>query len=471
LTNDYRPQTPGFHPNFCSISHNPLLPYFHRVKNIALIVFLLIAGLLHAQRDTLVFGKDDGQPNSKNIGPEGGKIISADGGVELIFPAGALEKATLITIQPTVNLAYNASGKSYRFEPSGIQFKKAVGLIFHYTDEENAVCPADAMGLASQDDNGKWKYFDYDDVDTIAKTITGSIHHFSGYSKMNKIMIRPGKELIGVDTKTYIEVVDTSLIEKDGEFAGDFQYARVRASDVIECSVNGKKDGDKYFGKINSSLYSLPGRSKDTNWVTIDYFAPHYMPAQNPVIIEVVIRYPSKKARGPVKGRFRCQIELYDVYRFKVAATTELRLGMGNVIIDSGTFLLRVYRNRSQIENIDNGPVKFLKHGDRLAGCKLNLITQDAPGIVHITNSLSNYLWKRDNDLAPLDISFSLKTLDVLVCKFQWICRGIVTPAQSLVGTTEPAIFSFYANGDMQEYTIGKSNFDTKIIITPYRVW
>ncbi|HEX2627476.1 MAG TPA: hypothetical protein VHM26_00640, partial [Chitinophagaceae bacterium] len=186
------------------------------MKNIILVVILLINASLYAQRDTLRFGKDDGQPNSKTIGPEGGKISSMDGGVELIFPAGALAKAMLITIQPTVNLAHNASGKSYRFEPSGIQFKKPVQLIFHYTDEENAACPADAMGFASQDDNGKWKYFDYDDVDTIAKTITGSIHHFSGYSKMKKIMLRPGKKLIGVDTKTYIEVLDTSGIEEDG---------------------------------------------------------------------------------------------------------------------------------------------------------------------------------------------------------------------------------------------------------------
>lgn len=437
------------------------------MKSIALIISLLIAVALYAQKDTLIFGKDDGQPNSKQIGPEGGKIISADGAVELIFPAGALATTTLITIQPTVNLAYNASGKSYRFGPSGMQFKKPVRLLFHYTDEENAVCPADAMAFASQDDNGKWTYFDYDDVDTIAKTITGSIHHFSGYSKMNKIMLRPHKTMLGVDTKTYIEVMDTSRIEQEGNYSGDFEYAKVRKSDIIECYANGKKDGNEYFGKISSSSFTVLGR--DTNMVTIDYIAPHYMPAQNPVIIEVVIKYKSKKAGKQVRGRFKCQVEIYDVYRFKVIATAEVRLGMGNVVIDSATFLLRVYRDRSKIDSINNYPVTFFKQVDRRAGCKLNLITQDAPGMVHITNTMSNYHWERASDTAPLDISFSIMKLDVLLFKFQWICRGIVTPAESMPGKTEPSVFSFYANGEMQEYTIGQSSYNTKVIIKPHR--
>ena len=40
--------------------------------------------------DSTGFGTPDGTLTSKQIGPAGGKIVSDDGRVELIFPAGAL---------------------------------------------------------------------------------------------------------------------------------------------------------------------------------------------------------------------------------------------------------------------------------------------------------------------------------------------------------------------------------------------
>src|SRR5215213_1854446 len=38
-------------------------------------------------------------------------------------------------------------GKAYALEPSGIQFKKPVQLIFPYSEEESEECPADAEPL------------------------------------------------------------------------------------------------------------------------------------------------------------------------------------------------------------------------------------------------------------------------------------------------------------------------------------
>ena len=41
---------------------------------------------------TTAFGKADGKEITKEIGKEGGKIVSEDGKMELIFPEGALSK-------------------------------------------------------------------------------------------------------------------------------------------------------------------------------------------------------------------------------------------------------------------------------------------------------------------------------------------------------------------------------------------
>src|SRR5438045_2117146 len=86
--------------------------------------------------DSTAIASPEGKLVSKVIGTAGGRIVSDDGRVELIFPANALTANTSISIQPTTNPAPNGSGKAYSFEPSGIQFKKPVQIIFHYTDEE-----------------------------------------------------------------------------------------------------------------------------------------------------------------------------------------------------------------------------------------------------------------------------------------------------------------------------------------------
>src|SRR2546423_14480508 len=91
-----------------------------------------------ALSDSTGFGTPDGKLVSKQIGTMGGTIISGDGRIELIFPPEALTINTTIRIQPTTNNAPNGTGKAYSLEPSGIQFKKPVQIIFHYTDEESA---------------------------------------------------------------------------------------------------------------------------------------------------------------------------------------------------------------------------------------------------------------------------------------------------------------------------------------------
>ncbi len=103
--------------------------------------------------DSTGFGTPEGKLMGNEIGHAGGKIISEDGRVELIFPPGALTASTSISIQPITNML-NKSGKAYQLEPSGIQFKKPVKIIFNYTDEEAETCPPDLKRFALQDHKG-----------------------------------------------------------------------------------------------------------------------------------------------------------------------------------------------------------------------------------------------------------------------------------------------------------------------------
>jgi hypothetical protein len=107
--------------------------------------------------DSTAIGTPDGKLVSKEIGPAGGKIISDDQRVELIFPEGALTAKKNISIQPIVNLIPNGNGKAYQFEPSGIRFIKPVEIIFHYTQEEEKICPVLLKFMAIQGANEKWE--------------------------------------------------------------------------------------------------------------------------------------------------------------------------------------------------------------------------------------------------------------------------------------------------------------------------
>jgi hypothetical protein len=93
------------------------------MKRIIFICILFFSLNINSQKDTTHFfkvlpdstgiGVNDGKPINKEIGLQGGNIISDDEKVELVFPEGTLEKNKIISIQPTTNPAPNGTGKSY----------------------------------------------------------------------------------------------------------------------------------------------------------------------------------------------------------------------------------------------------------------------------------------------------------------------------------------------------------------------
>ena len=128
-------------------------------------------------------GTPTGSPVTKTIGPAGGTVLSADGRVELNFPANALATNTNITIQPVTNTAPNGTGVSYHFTPDGTKFGAPVTLTFHYSDSDaNGTDPL-FFYIAYQDSAGVWQAdFKNREIDTVAKTASLSISHFSIWS-------------------------------------------------------------------------------------------------------------------------------------------------------------------------------------------------------------------------------------------------------------------------------------------------
>src|ERR1700730_5709302 len=125
-------------------------------------------------------GTPTGTPVTKTIGPAGGTILSADGRVELDFPANAVTTSTDITIQPATNTAPNGSGVAYHFMPDGSKFNVPVTLIVHYTASDANGTDPSLFYIAYQDSTGVWQAdFKNRALDTSSRTASLSISHFS----------------------------------------------------------------------------------------------------------------------------------------------------------------------------------------------------------------------------------------------------------------------------------------------------
>lgn len=269
--------------------------------------------------DSTAIGTPDGKSVSKEMGITGGNIISEDGRVELIFPAGAVTTNTIISIQPTTNLAPNGSGKAYQFEPSGIQFKKPVEIIFHYTDEEAESCPPDLMGMGMQDHTGKWSFFEYNDWDSAAKTLKGSIRHFSTASNLKKMRLEVNKSTLIVNQKTPITIIDISRSSGFYNNDGDelFQSAAIKQRYANMWFVDEIQNGNYLVGNIESGIVSRTIGKYYVLWAT--YQAPSTLPDQNPVTVSVKILAKSRKNRTMnVLKELKCKIYIYDAYEIKV---------------------------------------------------------------------------------------------------------------------------------------------------------
>ena len=136
-------------------------------------------------------GKPDGTKTSIKINREGSSLKSSDGMIEIRIPEGAVPKNTTISIQPITNLMANGNGKAYRLEPSGIQFKKPLQLIFHYDEAEIKDSMQLLMSIAMQNEKGQWLSLKKISLDTVKKTISGNINHFSDWANFMKIKLYP----------------------------------------------------------------------------------------------------------------------------------------------------------------------------------------------------------------------------------------------------------------------------------------
>lgn len=406
-----------------------------------------------APSDSTALGIPDGKFASKQIGVTGGRIVSDDGRVELIFPAGALTSTATISIQPTTNPLSNGAGRAYWFEPSGTQFKKPVQFIFHYTDEETETCPPDLMAMALQDKKGKWSYIDYEDWDSIGKTLTGYIHHFTGATSIYQMWMSITKTELRVNETATLDFI-SYLVEGD--------EALFSLEQRLTWTVNNQINGNEDIGKITPMRFRVQKKAK---MMAAVYKAPNILPVSDTQTIRVevyVTHGKGKHKKKDVLRTFKKRITLYDMYKIKVVNEFTGRLGMESTLVDSATCIVWIKHSTLSIGDIKNYAPMVIKEGSRI-GCKEKILTDGQLGTVHFTESIGQYKVTH----YPAEVYFEFKTFDIPMCKIQYECRRgrTVTETVSLAYKSIPEEINFIANGQDQTYNVTTPRDKYKLIV------
>ncbi|MFL5809143.1 MAG: hypothetical protein ACJ749_06440 [Flavisolibacter sp.] len=310
-------------------------------------------------------GKVNGKKVEKKMDKQGGNLFSADGKVELRIPGGALTKNTTISIQPITNEAPNGNGNAYRLEPSGIHFQQPVQLVFHYSSKQGEEDQQMLKGIAMQGDKGEWYTLKKFTVDTVAKTITGNINHFSDWSTFESLVLTPVYSRLKVGKSVSLEVhltgpsadlgADELSALDDGMLAPLVKPKHTSYMSIEKWTVDGVTNGNSSVGTV-----------KSIDYMDASYKAPASVPGKNPVAVSAHLKGLNLSLNGQKLKDLRlvANILIYDnAYEVKMTATMkggspESWAG-AETYKDEGSFIVSLDRGKPEVIEIVNNMETF----------------------------------------------------------------------------------------------------------------
>ena len=407
--------------------------------------------------DSTSIGTPAGNKTSKMIGPEGGMISSDDGKLELIFPAGALDIATEISIQPITSGIPNAN-KAYQFEPSGIRFQKPVQLIFRYSDEEAEVCPPDLKFMALQDHYGKWEYMNYEEWDSAANKLFGHISHFSAFVDGNEVELNVTSITlkVGQSYAFALNIVQPPVPVSD---AGEDELAALpntidRGNRLSVWKVNNYSGGSTRHGTIAA----IPGQPIKANYKAPSKLIADTIKVQlelNDVYVENITTRTARRGRMTRRvthlsklATFTCRVKLYD--EFKVTVNHQIKVD-GGEMADTSVFRLMVgIEDRVSISEIKNQLAKVHIRQTRCRAIHVNAAT--CVGLINVTGIRTSSLFPTPDGLVKVNVFFSPAPLVLPVINFPPCGSNLASPTTPLFASPNafPIWLNFEAKNEKQ---------------------
>lgn len=398
-------------------------------------------------------GKPIGKIIGKMMNKDGGRLVSEDGTLELIIPPGALSKKTTISIQTMTNTFQNGNGLAYRLEPSGIQFQQPVKIIFHYIPEESKDSAQLLMGIAMQDDKGQWYGLNKFTLDTVAKTISGNINHFSIWATFDQLKLRNlmGEYRLKVKKSTTFGIYGVYM---EGGFTTDFSKLKTMPPpDFATWCAGGVAGGNDYWGILEKS------RVKESNAKWNYYTAPDNIPEENkdnPVTISVDLEWQTETSDGwiGVHKVLKTKILIYDNgYEVKMVSISE-QPGIGSQFgtyqyLDSGSFVISLSSGEPRlIEKINKNVADKM---DFVGECSI-VQSEPGSGMINIIGTKSIKIipaaTPKDNPWIEIDFVYS----PVIIPLLTYDCPPVGGRGKNHGGTTALAKAYVASNRKLRAY-------------------
>lgn len=203
---------------------------------------------------------------SASIGAAGGTLLSGDGQLALIVPAGALTTATTIGIAAIANTAPGGTGFGYRLTPDGLAFAKPVTLTLTPTYGQLGGSTLEHVKLTFQDAQKRWQLIPVT-ADAGSKTVSATTTHFTDYAFLLDLALS-GNDALFAGTATTLHVVELHTTS-DG-YAGTVGTA---ATGNPVWLLDGTALGNGSDGKLdvigNAAAYTAPAQIPQTNPVSV----------------------------------------------------------------------------------------------------------------------------------------------------------------------------------------------------------
>ena len=247
-----------------------------------LIVTALLVGCAPPPKKTEP-GTPQGELRKSTIGAAGGSVTSADGKAKLTVPAGALSAEVEIGLQALTAVSPGAIGSGWRLTPDGQTFSSPVTLELAFTEEAMSGVPKAAVALATQRKDGVWKLEAVATLDEANKKASGAITHFSDWSLVAGVQMRPGSAKVKVGEPLTLAIAHCFVHPPDedeltwlsydcdpseGELAPLLPLAK-----TAMWSVNGVEGGSSEFGSVsgadNRGAYKAPSKKPSANEVAV----------------------------------------------------------------------------------------------------------------------------------------------------------------------------------------------------------
>ena len=399
-------------------------------------------------------GVPDGPAVTKSIGAAGGTIVSADGMLELVIPAGALTTNTDITLQPVVNYVPNGVGKAYRCLPDGLQFSKNISMRFKYQDSSLAQTKKEFMRIAYQQPDRIWKDVETVVNDVSSKTITISTDHFTDYTIFNLFSLRPVLVYMRIGTQQQFIIEIARGLDLSTQINEQLRLLTDLNGRPVEWKVNGQAGGNTSSGTVSGNRFSA------------NYTAPAVAPPTSPISVSAEINLPYT-IYGVRYNQFILSADVYITGKqYKVQFEIERGVGFAGTwkMSDKGEYIAAINGSTVSVFGIQNfaPTLELIQSSPGCSGqaisflgvCDINIVSGDFTDGVSAGTGQDVYIFFNDSRQNQLP-------------KLTAICNG--TPAEVDLGLS-PSISGsvrFVDNGKVQVTDSGPGVARTKITVTP----